>query len=99
MSDKTPGECTCTTVDEKYWFRYGSAIEPGSMWDPDSSCPVHNPMNCVITTDGADISRREVLELDYGRWMGTELDARPIDGDAPARLEARISGHAGGVIA
>lgn len=33
--------CECFVTDEKSWFRYGSAVEPGSQmeWNPD--CPAH----------------------------------------------------------
>jgi hypothetical protein len=36
-------ECTCFVTPEHTWFRYGSAVEPGSQmeWNPD--CPVHLP--------------------------------------------------------
>jgi len=37
----TPLVCSCFVTPEKYWFRYGGAVETGSQmeWNPD--CPVH----------------------------------------------------------
>jgi hypothetical protein len=33
--------CTCAMADESTWTRYGSAVEPGSQWEPDPECPEH----------------------------------------------------------
>jgi hypothetical protein len=40
-------ECTCFVTDEKYWFRYGSAVEPGSAMEQNPECPVHIPAGVV----------------------------------------------------
>ena len=36
--------CECWVTPEHMWFRYGSAVEPGSQveWNPD--CPKHRPI-------------------------------------------------------
>ncbi|BDZ52787.1 hypothetical protein GCM10025867_50280 (plasmid) [Frondihabitans sucicola] len=36
-------ECTCYPTDPKTWTRHGSAVEPGSMLEPNDECPVHFP--------------------------------------------------------
>lgn len=36
-------DCTCFVTPEYMWFRYGSAIEPGSQMEPNPECPVHFP--------------------------------------------------------
>jgi len=40
-------DCTCTLTDPKYWFYYGSAVEPGSQVEPDYDCPEHFPKEGV----------------------------------------------------
>jgi len=40
-------DCTCTNTDPKYWFYYGSAVEPGSQWEPDYDCPEHFPKDGI----------------------------------------------------
>lgn len=37
--------CTCYQTDPKTWTRYGGAIEPGSVWEPNPDCLVHFPEN------------------------------------------------------
>lgn len=34
-------ECTCFITDERYWFRYGSAVEPGSQMEWNPECAEH----------------------------------------------------------
>lgn len=41
-------ECTCFVTGERYWFRYGSAVEPGSQMEPNPECPVHFPEETCI---------------------------------------------------
>lgn len=36
-------KCICYVTDEKHWFRYGSAVEPGSQMEPNPDCPEHFP--------------------------------------------------------
>lgn len=36
-----PEECACFMTDPKTWTTYGSAAEPGSMWEPNPDCRVH----------------------------------------------------------
>jgi hypothetical protein len=43
-------ECTCYLTDEKYWTRYGSAVEPGSQMEPNPDCPVHCPRGYIPET-------------------------------------------------
>jgi hypothetical protein len=33
--------CTCARTNESTWTTYGSAVEPGSQWEPDPECPEH----------------------------------------------------------
>jgi hypothetical protein len=40
--------CTCALTDESTWTRYGSAIEPGSQWEPDPECPEHQLMSTEL---------------------------------------------------
>ena len=35
------GGCECWVTPEKYWFRYGSAVEPGSQIEYNPECPMH----------------------------------------------------------
>lgn len=37
----TPIECTCFVTPESTWFRYGSAVEPGSQMEYNPDCLVH----------------------------------------------------------
>ena len=36
-------DCVCFATDPKTWTTYGSAVEPGSQWEPNPECPVHFP--------------------------------------------------------
>lgn len=48
-----PGdECTCFVTDEKYWFYYGSAVEPGSQMEPNPECRVHFPNSPAASAAG-----------------------------------------------
>ena len=37
-------DCTCWVTPESQWFRYGSAVEPGSAMEPNPDCPEHFPV-------------------------------------------------------
>ena len=37
------GTCSCSVVAPRYWTTYGSAVEPGSMLEPDADCAEHFP--------------------------------------------------------
>lgn len=39
--DPNQAECTCHPTDPATWTTYGSAVEPGSMFEPDPDCPRH----------------------------------------------------------
>lgn len=48
--------CTCTVTDPKTWITHGSAVEPGSMMEPDPECDAHFPdrpgcPECKIQSD------------------------------------------------
>ena len=35
--------CSCQMTDPTTRTTYGSAVEPGSQWEPDPECPAHFP--------------------------------------------------------
>jgi hypothetical protein len=45
MTDTTPevwgNGCECWVTPENYWFRVGSAVEPGSQAEFNPMCPIH----------------------------------------------------------
>ncbi|MGH3703017.1 MAG: hypothetical protein ACRDT9_00170 [Agromyces sp.] len=45
-------KCECYVTDPSTWFRYGSAVEPGSQMEPNPDCPVHFP--APATEEGGD---------------------------------------------
>lgn len=48
MPDEVATQCTCWPTDPKTWTRYGSAVEPGSVLEPDPDCRVHFPAEDVF---------------------------------------------------
>lgn len=65
-------DCTCTVTDPKTWTTYGSAVEPGSMMEPDPDCVAHFP-------EANTCAECKVLG-DHTWWCftgGKENEARP----------------------
>jgi hypothetical protein len=42
-ADRIGPVCSCYLTPEKTWTRYGSAVEPGSQWEPNPGCIAHFP--------------------------------------------------------
>lgn len=45
--------CTCTIVDERFWFSHYGAIEPGSMMEFDPECPEHRRDDVALLAEDA----------------------------------------------
>ncbi|THV25989.1 hypothetical protein [Glycomyces paridis] len=64
----TPG-CTCHPTDESTWTRYGSAVEPGSMWEPNPECPEHGAHTEILAAQERAGDTR-TADADSGRGTG-----------------------------
>lgn len=42
LSEVPDRKCTCHPTDPSMWTTHGSAVEPGSMYEPDPECPRHH---------------------------------------------------------
>lgn len=59
----TTEQCACFPTDPATWTTHGSAVEPGSMYEPNPECPAHGetiaPDSGMDPFEAADdISRR-----------------------------------------
>lgn len=67
-------DCICFVTPERTWFRYGSAVEPGSQMEWNPECPVHPPTNdpcqdcghtdrseCCVNTERPIIGKERTL--------------------------------------
>jgi len=65
----TPAQgCTCHPTDPSTWTRYGDAVEPGSMWEPDPDCPEHGAHSEILP---AQEGRGDAETLGTGSGRGT----------------------------
>ena len=64
--------CTCTVTDPKTWTTCGSAVEPGSMMEPNPFCTEHFP-------EANTCAECKVLG-DHTWWCKTAPEIRPEDG-------------------
>lgn len=60
--------CTCRQTDPKTWTRYGGAIEPGSVFEPDPYCQAHEPkgstgMNALIPRRAMEAAKAAMREV------------------------------------
>jgi len=74
----TPAQgCTCHPTDPSTWTRYGDAVEPGSMWEPDPACPEHGAHTEILPAQEGR-GDAETAETGSGRGTGVrESHARP----------------------
>lgn len=87
----TPAQgCTCHPTDESTWTRYGSAVEPGSMWEPDPGCPEHGAHTEIDDEPDLSLIPAELIvrdpEICSGRptMRGTHILASRIAGELAA---------------
>jgi hypothetical protein len=73
----TPAQgCTCHPTDPSTWTRYGDAVEPGSMWEPDPDCPEHGAHSEILPAQEGR-GDAETLGTGSGRGTGVREPQKP----------------------
>lgn len=72
--------CTCTIVDERFWFSHYGATEPGSMWEHNPACPEHGDPNAELISEEDQALSEEHdpfgwrFERDDAEWPGAYVE-------------------------
>jgi hypothetical protein len=82
--------CTCFPTDPSTWTTYGSAVEPGSMYEPNPECPEHGAHTEIVDEPDLSLIPAKLIvrdpEICSGRptMRGTRILASRIAGELAA---------------